>query len=247
MINKMPFALIIFFIFLSCSPKSDEAVMERERKVTGRSSINSQIKKLCESLEDAKNDHDRALVCTDIASLYNEKGNVSASIDYSQKAVKYQPNLFMSHYLLGKAYNAAGRYDEAEKEMVLSITLKGDFAPSHFELGNAYYKKYNYNGAVSEYHATVRLDPKNHQAFNNLAAVLAAGFRFGEAESALKSAIQVKPDFAPAYKNLGVLYETRMKNYLLAIQNYRKYLELRPNSSDGNRVRSWIRVLGGVI
>ena len=247
MINKIPVTLMVFLIFISCTPKTDEALMEREQKLSGRSSINQEIKKLGKSLEKAKNDHDRAAICTDLASLYDEKGNVSVSMDFSQKAVKYQPNLFMSHYLLGKAYNAAGRYDEAEKEMVLSIEMKGDFALSHFELGNAYYKKYNYNGAVSEYQTTVRLDPKNYQAFNNLAAVLVAGFRYDEAENALKNALRVKPDFAPAYKNLGVLYETRLKNYPMAIQYYKKYLEIRPNSSDGNRVRSWIRVLGGVI
>lgn len=242
-----PILLILLFLYSSCSPKTDEALLDKERKLSNRSSINRDIEKLDKSLSDARDDYERAVICSDIASLHDQKGNIMSAMNYAQKAVRYQPALFMPHYLLGKAYLDAGRYDEAEGELVISRKLKDDHAPSHFEMGNLYYKKYNYPAAISEYQATIKLDPGHYQAYNNLASLLSQNRRFAEAKAALESAIRIKPDFAVGYKNLGIIYELHLKNYPLAIQNYRKYLELRPDSTDRNMVRSWIIALGGSI
>jgi tetratricopeptide (TPR) repeat protein len=138
-----------------------------------------------------------------------------------------------------------GRYGDAETEFRKSIELRNDYAPSHFELGNALYKKYNFNGAITEYQAAIRLDPEHFQAMNNIASVYVEARKYSEAEKVLKEAVRLKPDFAVGYKNLGVLYETRLNNKTLALDYYGKYLKARPDSSDRDIVKSWIRTLGG--
>lgn len=244
--KKIILLLLISFLTFSCNKKQDEsAIVNQETDAANRVGINKEIIMLKEQLIKAPNDFERAVTSNKIAELEALKGNVTSMLEYSQKAVKYQPNLYKSRYLLGKSYNELGRYQDAIKELEESIQLKSDFAPAHFELGNSLYKMYNYPKAIEEYLVSIKFDPTLYMAMNNVALLYAETRKHAEAEQFLKKAIEVKPDFAPAYKNLGILYETRLKNKQSAIEYYTRYLKVRPNAPDRKVVESWIRALGG--
>lgn len=241
--------LFTFLIFnLNCGKKQDETtIVNKEANLARNTGINKQIEQLKEELTKAPNDYEKASASNKIAELQAVKGNTALMLEYSQKAVKYQPNLYTSRYLLGKSYNQLGRYQDAQKELEESIQLKSDFAPAHFELGNSLYKQYNYPKAIEEYRIAITLDPKMHTALNNLALLYAETQKFPQALEYFKKCIEVKPDFAPAYKNLGILYETRLKDTQAAIEWYKKYLTVRPNAPDRKAVESWIKMLGGTL
>lgn len=240
------FAIIAGFVS-SCGlfKQDDETIVNNEIVQLKNVGINKEIEKLKADLPKAKDDHERATICQNIAALAAEKGNTSMSLEYAQKSVKFQPNLYMARYLLGKAYMDLGRYNDAEAEFRKSIEYKKDFAPSHFELGNALYKKFQYDAAVREYLEAIRLEPTHYESMNNIATVSVELRNFQNAEKYLKQAIQVNPQFALGYKNLAILYETRFNNKALAIDFYTKYLTAMPNAPDRGRVKSWIRWLGG--
>lgn len=247
--NNLLFSIffLLMLLFFSCGlfKQDDDTIVSNEAAKLKTVGINKEIEKLKDSLSKAKDDHERATLCHSIAALAAEKGNTSLTLEYAQKSVKFQPNLYMARYLLGKAYMDLGRYGDAEGEFRKSIELKNDYAPSHFELGNALYKKFQYDAAIAEYKEAIRLDPSHYEAMNNIATISVEQRNFPGAETYLKNAIKANPQFALAYKNLGILYETRLKNNTLAIENYSKYLSLSPNAPDRGRIKSWIRWLGG--
>lgn len=239
--------LLFLLTVSSCNlfKHDDDATISKEQVRLKTIGINKEIEKLKSDLLSAKDDHERATLCQNISALAAEKGNTALSLEFAQKSVKFQPNLFLARFLLGKGYMDLARYGDAETEFRKSIELKNDYAPSHFELGNTLYKKYLYGAAIREYMEAIRLDPSHYEAMNNIATIYVEQKDYPTAENYLKKAIKVNPLFALAYKNLGILYETRFKNNNLAVENYSKYLSLSPNAPDRGRIKSWIRWLGG--
>lgn len=238
---------LLLALSLACG-KSDadrrEALLRADLEITEKSELMVELKKLNQSLETAKDDVERSQIHSDISKIQIEKGDVASAMKNARQAVKYLPNQYMPHYLLGKSYLDAGRYGEAETELRESIRLKGDFALSHYELGNTLYKRMKYADAVAEYRLAMRYDASLYQAYNNAGVVLTLLGKSDEAVSALRAGLKAKPDFPPFFKNLGIVYDTRLKNGALAVDNYRKYLALRPDCPERKSVEAWIAAMG---
>lgn len=249
--SRMTAAILAAFLIpliISCK-KNDVELREKalmaDQVITEKSEINKEIRLLQEQLKNAADDYQRSVIYSKIAGLFDDKGDTTSTMKNAREAIKYQPNEYYSHYLLGKAYIDAGRYDEAETELLTSIDLKNDFALSHFELGNDYYKKIKYPDAVSEYKLAVKLDKQCYQAYNNMGAILSLTGRGRESVDILKKGISVKPDFPVFYKNLGIVYDTVLKKREEAKENYSKYLELRPDCPERKSVEAWMELPGG--
>lgn len=240
--------IIIFcvsLLFTDCFKKTTAELAQEQYKLSENASVNSEIKKLQDALKGAQTDVEKADIHTKIAVIQNEKGDISSLIKSASEAIKYQPNQYMSHYLLGKSYIAAGRYNDAVDELSMAISLKKDFAPAYFEMGNAQYKKYSYPAAKDNYRKAITFDKNMIDAYNNLGVLLTAAGDLKEAEKNLKKCVSINPDYATAYKNLGILYDTKMKKNADAVENYKKYLTLRPDCPERGLVKLWISVLGG--
>ena len=236
--------VLVFITVLSCS-KSNQEQSEKEFKLTEKTAMNKQIAELNQSLKTAKTDFEKAEIHTQIALINSEKGNVSASMKSAEEAVKFQPNQYMSHYLLGKSYVGAGRYNDGLAALNKSIELKDNYAPAYFELGNAYYKKFDFNSAKTNYQKAIQYDSKLIDAYNNLGAIQVALGALAEAEKNLMACIRLDPAYAAAYKNLGIMYDTKMGNVSKAVENYNSYLRLRPDCPERNLVKMWISALKG--
>ena len=243
-VNALLLCLIPLVLLSYCKKDLQEIMMDEIRLAEG-ASLNLELNKLRGSLKDAGTDFERAVILAKIASINTEKGNAIEAIKSSQESVKYQPNQYLSHYLLGKSYLQAGRYAEAETALLASIQLKDSFALSHFELGNTYYKLKQYARAETELKTAVRLDNTLYMAHNNLGVVKSLLGKNDDAVRSMETAVGLKPDFATAYKNLGVIYDSKLGNKGQALKNYRKYIEISPNCPERHLILSWIRVLGG--
>lgn len=237
--------IVLSVILFSCSKKDNKELAEQEFKISGNASLNLEIKKLEETIQSAQTDVEKAGIYTKIAVINSEKGDINALIKSATEAIKYQPNQYMSHYLLGKSYIAAGRLNDAVTELETAIGLKNDFAPAYFEMGNALYKKYSYPGAKENYRKAVKLDKDMIDAYNNLGVISTITGDLSDAEKNLKRCLAINPDYAKAYKNLGILYDTKMKKSADAVSNYNKYLSLRPDCPERGLVKLWIAALGG--
>lgn len=229
----------------SCSGKDNRELAEKEFRLSENASVNQEIRKLEDSLKGAGTDVEKAEIYTKIALINSEKGDVNSLMKSAAEAVKYQPNQYMSHYLLGKSYITAGRFNDAVAELETAISLRGDFAPAYFELGNAQYKKFSYPAAKESYRKAIKYDKNLTDAYNNLGVLSTLTGDLKEAERSLRACIAINPDYATAYKNLGILYDTKMKRGADAVANYNKFLTLRPDCPERGLVRFWIAALGG--
>ncbi|TAL18328.1 tetratricopeptide repeat protein [bacterium] len=81
-------------------------------------------------------------------------------------------------------------------------------------------------------------NPARPEAFNNLGLVQRAGGEHKSAEENYRKALFVDGNFAPALKNLAVLYEKYMGRFQDAIPLYEKYLTLRPADEE---VQKWLK------
>jgi tetratricopeptide (TPR) repeat protein len=63
--------------------------------------------------------------------------------------------------------------------------------------------------------------------------------RFADAEQAYLSAIELEPEYAPAYYNLAVLYELYIPRPELALENYERYLQIGGAAGEGQDVEKW--------
>lgn len=86
----------------------------------------------------------------------------------------------------------------------------------------------------------VPAEARRHMARSQAAAETARSTADWEAAAReLEKAMQLAPHWPEVYQNLGLLYE-KAGNYDLAIENYRRYLELAPSSPDAAKVQETI-------
>lgn len=124
--------------------------------------------------------------------------------------------------------------------------------------------------AISRLRSSIDLDTSIFETHYNLGIALIQAEEYEEAQSALKNAISLKPDFADAYYSLAVAYDgladklvKEEKNdddtdvkvlqesdklkvvelYNLAIENYNTYLVKKTDASDKDKVEQQIDYL----
>lgn len=92
--------------------------------------------------------------------------------------------------------------------------------------------------AKAHYQTAVHKNPHNYQARNRLAKVLREAGEFGEAEHQYQQAIASWPGFAPAYLNLGILYDLYLGKKAEALAQYRLFEAL--SEAPPKAVKGWI-------
>ncbi|MEK7836822.1 MAG: tetratricopeptide repeat protein [candidate division NC10 bacterium] len=97
-----------------------------------------------------------------------------------------------------------------------------------------------YQQAISAYQAVLKRDPKNVDAMTHLARIVAIG---GHGDSALETfgkALQIDPNYAPAYLYRGqVLYEVKQDSPG-AIKAWERFLVLVPKGEEHDQVKALI-------
>lgn len=83
----------------------------------------------------------------------------------------------------------------------------------------------------------LKLDIGNAEANNQLGLLYRKAGKFNAARVAYQNAIKQHPDYLPAKRNLGVLCDLYMHDYVCALEQFESYLELKP---DDKTVAIWV-------
>jgi tetratricopeptide (TPR) repeat protein len=113
----------------------------------------------------------------------------------------------------------------------------------YFNMGNLFAKLKQYPEALDAYQKAVENNPSNYRAYTNLGWQLMMLERHDEAEAALKKALKYNHRSAETYLNLATLYSKDPARKGEAIDNYKQYLALKPNSALHETVLENIRRL----
>lgn len=118
--------------------------------------------------------------------------------------------------------------------MVLTLLVGCD----PLEEGRRLMAEGKYEEAARFYMTRTRQNPNDYLALNELGFVYTRMQMLSKAEEAYRMAIQAKPDFFPAYLNLGTMY---LKNGSVdgAYMNLKKALELNPDSEAAHANMAW--------
>ena len=102
----------------------------------------------------------------------------------------------------------------------------------HYLMANNAFKDKNYDLALNEYFVALKFNQEDVYSIEGVARSYMELNLYDDAEIFFIKAINIDPNFAPAYANLGVLYD-RQEKYGLAISNYKKALQLDAELSKG--------------
>jgi tetratricopeptide (TPR) repeat protein len=165
-------------------------------------------------------------------------------------AVPYKSDLMHKLYALGNlgaVYFEKGMHQEALNcyQAAARMTAPLHASVLYFNMGNVFAKLKQYPEAIDAYQKAVDNNPSNYRAYTNLGWVLMVLDRHDGAEAALKKALKYNHRSAETHLNLATLYSKDPARKGEAIDNYKQYLALKPNSPLHETVLENIRRLEG--
>ena len=107
---------------------------------------------------------------------------------------------------LADMYESSQMYSEEAAALKTIITLKPDKRYAYVRLGNTYNRLGRYQEAIDAFLAGAKYPPQDPVLYNNLAASYGMLGKTDREIAALKKAIVLRPHYATARYNLGVVY-----------------------------------------
>jgi tetratricopeptide (TPR) repeat protein len=111
-----------------------------------------------------------------------------------------------------------------------SLALNDKLAPVHITAGMVQAGTGHYEQGVREFRRALDLDPRNADAYSELATTYGAMGRIDLAEATYKKAIELRPDAWWSLKQIGLFYLNQGR-YPEAEQYFRKVIQLIPSSA----------------
>ncbi|MGK7919920.1 MAG: tetratricopeptide repeat protein, partial [Trichodesmium sp.] len=166
--------------------------------------------------------------------LYQKQGKLETAISLYQKALNLVENLQFVHYNLGIIFHAQGNLLAASTYYQQEIAYYPHHIQAHYNLALIYQEQGLLDQAISSYQTVINLSQNNTenltiqiQADRGWASILVESGRYKEAIEIIEQAIDLKPDDASLYNNLGQAF-FHLGKMEKAIVNYQHALTLNP-------------------
>lgn len=145
----------------------------------------------------------------------------------------------------------ASRKGDGEAELA-AMERVAEIAPDNAEawarLGDLYANEGRSADSQTAFQKVVELDPENaYQTFFNIGALILQGKNLSSGETdraiaALRRAIEIKGDYAPAHRQLANAL-LQKQDFAGARSSLERYLEVRPNAPDATQVQALLKAL----
>lgn len=127
----------------------------------------------------------------------------SAANEIMQTMVRTDPNSYRLRMLMGDAFFARERYEEATKEYQAALSVQPSNSDLHLRLGRVYHRQAKYEEALEHFKRSVEFDPRNAQAQLRLGDSLVMAQRAEEAVLHLNAALDLDFSLVDAHAKLG--------------------------------------------
>lgn len=182
-------------------------------------------------------------------SVHEQRGELDLAAEALEQARKTAPADV--RVLDRLAFVATRRGDRAAAiEAYTEITrLKPENAEAWAALGNLHAEAGDPTASEAAYAKVVALDPqKAYQTYYNLGVLIANRESISEEDSrravaVFRKAVEIKPDYAPAWQQLGYAL-IGLGDNAAAAEALQNYLKAKPGAADAERVRAMIKTLG---
>lgn len=135
----------------------------------------------------------------------------AVALENLTRMVELAPESARAHQVLGDAYFAEQRFDEAAGEYQAAVKLEPGKADVHYLLGNTYFKQSLFSLALDSFDRVLELDPLNAEAYLMRGDTLV---QLGETEEALpplNKSLELNPELTRAHVLLGKVYSAQGK------------------------------------
>jgi len=156
-----------------------------------------------------------------------------AEDDY-QKILQHDENNGLVLANLATIEMEQGRLGDAEKHIKAAVTQSPDDPYNLATLGRLEFLREKYDEALDALSRAAKLDPRNPEIQNFLGVTLSHKGLRAQAETALRKAIQLDPNYGPAHNNLAVIYISQLPPLVeLSRWHYQKALDAgQPHNPD---------------
>jgi tetratricopeptide (TPR) repeat protein len=160
-----------------------------------------------------------------------------------QSALKYDRDLVEAHFNMGSLALEQGRADIARSEFTAYTLRRANDPQGWLKLGSAQLKLNDITGAERSFSTVYHLDANNAAALNGLGLARIKSGLPRDAEKFFAAAVKVRPDFAPALLNLGVVNQQYLHDNKAALEHFKHYLTLTPRPANADEVSGIISSL----
>lgn len=133
-----------------------------------------------------------------------------------------------------------GRRDEAITALQALSHDFPQFSGPPTDLGILYAQLHRRDAAIASFTQAINANPANVVALNWLGMLYREGGDFTRAEQSYRQALTARPDYAPAYLNLAILYDLSLHRPQDALTQYRNYQQ-RAAGKENPMVGVWIK------
>ena len=152
-----------------------------------------------------------------------EKGNFQGAKEAYERVLKVEPNNLAALVNLGTTEYRLGNIEEAERLLRRSLQIKADNPTAWLNLGMIFLGRNEPMRALAAVAQAVVQEPNDPVARNYLGVAAGRNRWFDAAESELRRAIELRPDYADAHFNLAVFCLERVPPATeLARRHYRE-------------------------
>ena len=171
-------------------------------------------------------DDQRAIAWRLYSQSLLELGEYEEAVGAAERAVDLAPREVVMWEGLGRACEAAERWQEAERAFCEAAELAPAIARPHIFLGVLHARRGRHAEAEACYRRALEIEPDNEEAMHNLACRVAERDP-EEARALLARAVEIDPEYVSAWDNLG--YSCWVQGDLGAAERHlRRALRLDP-------------------
>ncbi len=142
--------------------------------------------------------------------------------------LKKSPNKTRAWINLGRAKTIAGKPQKAIYYYENAIKLDPNFFQTQFNLGSLYYQQSRFQEALTNFIKASILAPELPEPIGRIGETYLALKNYKAANDYLKKAVEMNPNYATAFRNLGVVNYYYLKNKREGLIYFKRSLELDP-------------------
>ncbi len=178
-------------------------------------------KSLYESLNFLDKHKPNDIIYNIIGLSYLMLKDVSSSINFLKKSIKFNPYSANTYNNLGLVYTENKNFTLAKEMFHKSLKLNSNISDTYCNLGNLFLYKMEYNEAYKNYKKSLALNPNCIETINNTGLVFQKKNNLNEAEKLYLRGLNIDPNHSGLLMNLGNLYK-ELNQYNLSLSYYKK-------------------------
>jgi tetratricopeptide (TPR) repeat protein len=238
---RIAFALGILLAVIGsgCSPSGPKALLQGEQLIK-QGQYEPAVRKLEVAAKKLPN---YPQVWNFLGLAYHGQGKLNEALASYQKALNIDRNYAAAQYNLGLVLFDLNRLPEALSALSSFAIVQPNSEEAWLKIASIQLRLQKSDDAERAAAQALKVNPGSPEALNDLGIIALQRRKGREALQWFDRALQAQADYAPAILNQAVILQGMPGNKALALQRYKAYLSLEPNSKEAPVVRQNIAVL----